>query len=155
VLSEHGVKISPSTYYEWVEKGPTKRQLADVERVEVIRAQRKDKKTGRSVQTLGARKLWIGLRGQGHDVARCTVEPIMREQGWEGARYGAKQETTDPDPGHDPRPDLVDRNFRAPGRIGYGWRTLATSRLGQGWSSSPSSSMRSSGASWAGARPHR
>ena len=26
VLSEHGVKISPSTYYEWVAKRPTRRQ---------------------------------------------------------------------------------------------------------------------------------
>jgi putative transposase len=55
VLSEHGVKISPSTYYKWVDKAPTKRQLADAELVEVIRAQREDKKTGRFVQTLGAR----------------------------------------------------------------------------------------------------
>jgi putative transposase len=114
VLSEHGVQISASTYYEWVNKRPTKRQLADAELVEVIRAQREDKKTGRFVQTLGARKLWIRLRGQGHDVARCTVERIMREQGWEGARYGAKHKTTLADSSHDRRPDLVDRNFWAP-----------------------------------------
>lgn len=25
VLSEHGVKISPSTYYEWINKKPSKR----------------------------------------------------------------------------------------------------------------------------------
>ncbi len=114
VLSEHGIKISASTYYEWIDKRPTKRQLADAELVEVIRAQRDDKRTGRFVQTLGARKLWIRLRGQGHDVARCTVERIMREQGWEGARYGAKHKTTIADSSHDRRPDLVDRNFWAP-----------------------------------------
>lgn len=114
VLCEHGVTISPSTYYEWVDKRPTKRQLADAELVEIIRTQREDKRTGRFIQTLGARKLWIRLRGQGHDVARCTVERIMREQGWEGARYGTKHTTTIADPGHDRRPDLVDRNFWAP-----------------------------------------
>ena len=114
VLSEHGVKISPSTYYEWVAKEPTKRQLADAELVEVIRGMREDKKTGKFVQTLGARKLWLRLRGRGHDVARCTVERIMREQGWEGARYGSKHKTTVADPTHDRRPDLVDRNFWAP-----------------------------------------
>lgn len=38
----------------------------------------------------------------------------MREQGWEGARYGSKHKTTITDPGHDRRPDLVDRNFWAP-----------------------------------------
>ena len=74
VLSEHGITISPSTFYEQVTKTPTRRQLADAALVEVIRAQREDKKTGQFVQTLGARKMWIRLRGQGHDVARCTVE---------------------------------------------------------------------------------
>ncbi|MCB0913830.1 MAG: IS3 family transposase, partial [Propionibacteriaceae bacterium] len=82
--------------------------------VEVIRGMREDKKTGKFVQTLGARKLWLRLRGKGHNVARCTVERIMREQGWEGARYGSKHKTTVADPGHDRRPDLVDRNFWAP-----------------------------------------
>ena len=100
VLSEHGVPISPSTFYEWVDKKPTRRQLADAQLVELIRAQREEKKTGKFVQTLGARKMWIRLRGQGHDVARCTVERVMREQGWEGARYGSKHRTTIPDTAH-------------------------------------------------------
>ena len=114
VLSEHGITISPSTFYEWVTKQATRRQLRDVELVEVIRAQREDKKTGKFVQTLGARKMWIRLRGQGHDVARCTVERIMREQGWQGAVYGSKHRTTIPDEGHPRAADLVDRNFWAP-----------------------------------------
>src|SRR3954451_11704707 len=75
---------------------------------------REDKKTGKFVQTLGARKLWIRLRGGGHRVARCTVERIMREQGWEGARYGSTHKATIADPGHDRHPALVDRNFWAP-----------------------------------------
>ena len=81
---------------------------------QIITAQREDKKTGKFVQTLGSRKLWIRLRGQGHDVARCTVERIMREQGWEGARYGSKHKTTIADDSHPRYPDLVDRNFCAP-----------------------------------------
>jgi len=114
LLSEHGIKISPSTYYEWVDRQPTRRQLRDAELVELIRAQREDKKTGRFVQTLGVRKLWLRLRGQGHDVARCTVERIMREQGGEGAGYGSKHTTTISDAAHDRRPDPVDRNVWAP-----------------------------------------
>jgi len=119
VLSEHGVPISPSTYYEWIAKAPTQRQLRDAELVEIIRAAREDTKTGRFVQTLGSRKLWIWLRGQGHDVARCTVERIMREQGWEGARYGSKHKTTIADDAHRRYPDLVDRRFyaAAPNRL--------------------------------------
>jgi putative transposase len=114
VLSEHGVPISPSTYYEWINKAPTRRQLRDTELVQIITAQREDKKTGKFVQTLGSRKLWIRLRGQGHDVARCTVERIMRAQGWEGARYGSRHKTTIADDSHPRYPDLVDRNFCAP-----------------------------------------
>ena len=65
VLSEHGVPISPSTYYEWVTKTPTRRQLRDTELIAIITAQREDKRTGKFVQTLGSRKMWIRLRGQG------------------------------------------------------------------------------------------
>jgi len=114
VLSEHGVPISPSTYYEWITKTPTRRQLRDTELIAVIAAQREDKRTGKFVQTLGSRKMWIRLRGQGHEVARCTVERIMGEQGWEGARYGSKHKTTIADGSHSRYPDRVDRNFCAP-----------------------------------------
>ena len=113
VLSEHGVPISPSTYYEWIAKTPTRRQIFDGELVEIITAAREDKKTGKFVKTLGSRKLWIWLRGQGHDVARCTVERIMGENGWEGARYGSKHTTTIADESHQRYPDLVDRRFSA------------------------------------------
>jgi len=114
VLSEHGVPISPSTYYEWINKTPTRRQVRDAELVAIITAAREDKKIGKFVQTLGSRKLWIWLRGQGYDVARCTVERIMRGQGWEGARYGSAHKTTLPDERHTRHPDLVDRKFFAP-----------------------------------------
>lgn len=114
VLSANGVSISPSTYYEWINKTPTRRQVREAELVEIISTQRNDAKTGKFVQTLGSRKMWIRLRGQGHDVARCTVERIMRAQGWEGARYGSKHKTTISDDSHARYPDLVDRHFCAP-----------------------------------------
>ena len=119
VLSEHGVPISPSTYYEWIAKTPTRHQARGAELVEIITAAREDKRKGRFVQALGSRKLWVWLRGQGHDVARCTVERIMREHGWEGARYGSKHKTTIADGGHVRYPDLVDRRFyaAAPNRL--------------------------------------
>ena len=111
VLCEHGVPISPSTYYEWIAKAPTCRQVRDAELVEIITAAREDKedkKAGKFVATLGSRKLWIWLRGRGHDVARCTVERILAENGWEGARYGSKHKTTVADDSHRRYPDLVD-----------------------------------------------
>jgi transposase InsO family protein len=46
----------------------------------------------------GARKMWLPLRGQGHDVARCTVERLMAEMGitglvglWFKSSRGAKE----------------------------------------------------------------
>ena len=43
----------------------------------------------------------------------------MREQGWEGARYGSKHKTTVADDSHVRYPDLVDRRFyaAAPNRL--------------------------------------
>ncbi len=119
VLTEHGIKISASTYYEWVNAKPTRRQLRDAEVLALLVAERTDPKTGKFAATLGSRKMWIRLRGKGHDVARCTVERLMREQGWEGARYGSKHRTTIANEEHSRAPDLVDRDFNplAPNRL--------------------------------------
>ena len=65
-------------------------QLRDAEVLALLVAERSHPKTGKLAATLGSRKMWIRLRGKGHDVARCTVERLMREQGWEGARYGVQ-----------------------------------------------------------------
>ena len=111
VLSEHGVSISPSTYYEWIAKPPTRRQIRDAECRDHHCG--KGRRRRSNVQTLGSRKMWIWLRSQGHDVARCTVERMMREHGWEGARYGSKHKTTVADDTHMRYPDLVDRRFYA------------------------------------------
>lgn len=112
VLSEHGVKICPSTYYEHLAKTPTAAARRDADLVAVMAAERTAKPL---VAALGSRKMWLYLRGKGHDVARCTIERLYRQQGWEGARYGKKPRTTVPDPGHQRAPDLVHRRFFAPG----------------------------------------
>jgi putative transposase len=73
----------------------------------------------RFVRVLGSRKMWLRLRSQGHEVARCTVERIMRQRGWEGARWGRAVRTTVPAE-HATRPaDLVQRQFdaMAPNRL--------------------------------------
>ncbi|MFE1894017.1 IS3 family transposase [Streptomyces microflavus] len=62
----------------------------------------------------GARKVWRELHRQGHLVARCTVERLMRELGVAGAVRGKKIITTIPDGSVERAPDLLDRNFVAP-----------------------------------------
>lgn len=115
VLSEHGATIAPSTYYEARKRRPSKRAMRDAEVLELIR----DARAHRFRARFGARKMWIHLRGQGHDVARCTVERLMAAQGWAGALRGKGIRTTIPAAGTDRPADLVDRHFaaQAPNRL--------------------------------------
>ncbi|MEG9227288.1 IS3 family transposase [Aeromicrobium sp. Sec7.5] len=110
VLSEHGLKIAPSTYYDNVSRRPSKRALRDGQIVALIEAERQRQKF---VARFGARKMWLHLRGRGHDVARCTIERLYRQQGWEGARRRKKHRTTIADPSARRPADLVDRQFLA------------------------------------------
>jgi putative transposase len=109
VLSEHGATIAPSTYYDNVSREPSKRSLRDAEIAEVI-AEVRARRFG---DRLGARKMWLALRSQGHDVARCTIERLMHEHGWVGATRGAKVRTTIAAADAVRPGDLVDRNFTA------------------------------------------
>lgn len=61
----------------------------------------------------GAGKMWLHLRRQGHEVARCTVERLMARNGWHGALRGKRVRTTISDDAHDRPGDLVDRDFTA------------------------------------------
>ena len=110
MLTEHGLKIAPSTYYDNVTRQPSKRALRDAEIVELIVAERARQKL---FARFGARKMWLHLRGKGHDVARCTSERLYAEQGWVGALRLKKVRTTIPDESADRPTDLVDRQFFA------------------------------------------
>jgi len=59
-------------------EGFSKRKLRDAELIELIKVERKG---SRFVRLFGARKMWLHLRSKGHDVARCTVEPLMAQLG--------------------------------------------------------------------------
>jgi transposase InsO family protein len=62
----------------------------------------------------GPRKVWRQLRREGHSVARCTVERLMRAMGLSGAVRGrAWVTTTQSQPALDRPADLVDRTFVA------------------------------------------
>ena len=109
MLSKHGCKIAPSTYYAARDRRPSKRQQRDAELVALIEAER-GTKFGR---LLGARKMWLRLRRQGHDVARCTVERLFRQLGISGATRAKSPRTTIPDEAAERPTDLVDRQFVA------------------------------------------
>ena len=79
----------------------------------------------------------------------------MREQGWEGARYGSKHKTTIADDSHPRYPDLVDRNFCAPAPNRLWVADFTYVPTWTGLSTSRSSSTPSVAGSWAGVQPKR
>ena len=105
--------IAPSVYYEH------KRREAEPERVAARR--RRDGELSTEIarvhdanfRVYGARKVWLQLKREGTEVARCTVERLMRLKGLEGARRGRRCRTTTPGTAAESRPDLVKRQFTA------------------------------------------
>ena len=57
--------------------------------------------------------MWAHLNREGIEVARCTVERLMRANGWRGATRARKVRTTVADPAATRAPDLVNRQFHA------------------------------------------
>ena len=60
----------------------------------------------------GARKVWRQLLREGHSVARCTVERLMRAMGLAGVIRGKTKRTTVPDKAAPCPLDHVNRQFR-------------------------------------------
>jgi putative transposase len=108
VLSEHGCKIAPATYWAHVKRPACARAVRDAELIIEIRRVHED-----NYGVYGARKVWRQLNREGIEVARCTVERLMAADGLAGAARGASKRTTRADPAA-PRPeDLVERQFIA------------------------------------------
>ena len=61
----------------------------------------------------GARKVWHQLRREGRDIARCTVERLMKVMGLQGVVRGKKVITTYPDAAQPCPDDKVNRAFVA------------------------------------------
>jgi putative transposase len=73
-----------------------------------------ERAANRFVAGLGARKMWLRLRGKGREVARCTVERLMAQLGIAGVtRARRAPRTTIPNPAAERPLDLVDRHFHA------------------------------------------
>jgi transposase InsO family protein len=107
------ISIAPSTYYEQKlrEADPecrSARAKRDAElEVEVLRVYVEN------FCVYGARKIWRQLRREGFDVARCTVERLMRKLGIRGVIRGKGYKTTVPDFAAERPADLVERAFTA------------------------------------------
>jgi putative transposase len=88
---------------------PAARALRDEQLKSEIRRVYED-----NYQVYGARKVWRQLNREGIEVARCTVERLMRAEGLVGAlRGGTRRATTRRDPAAVLPADLVGRDFSA------------------------------------------
>jgi putative transposase len=110
VLTEHGCKIAPNTYWMHRKRGLSARAQRDVQLAgEIVRVH------GENLSVYGADKVWAQLNREGVRVARCTVERLMRQLGISGARRGRAFKVTTRHDERQHRPDdLVERNFAAP-----------------------------------------
>jgi putative transposase len=101
-------QIAPSTYYAATSRPVCARAVRDAELTERIRKVHAD-----NYGVYGARKVWHELHRQGVDVARCTVERLMRAAGLRGLLRDKSPRTTRPGPETARPADLVDRDFTA------------------------------------------
>ncbi|KMV13569.1 transposase, partial [Mycobacterium heckeshornense] len=108
-MVELGVQIAPSTYYDQVNREPSRREVGDDKLKEHIR-----RIHAANFGVYGARKVWLALNREGIEVARCTVERLMGELGLSGAVRGRVTRTTLADPTAARTADLVSRQFGPP-----------------------------------------
>jgi putative transposase len=100
---------SASTVYARRNRPPSARQRRDEQVLQAIGTVRVG-----NAACYGARRTWIALRRAGLQVARCTVERVMRRAGLVGVQRGRRApRTTIPDATAARPPDLVNRNFVA------------------------------------------
>ncbi|OZG28910.1 hypothetical protein BH683_012595 [Williamsia sp. 1138] len=116
VLTAHGAKISPRTFYAWAARPLSKRALWDTTITEIMAGYYEPDAEGRRPpeSLYGAVKMWAHLQRQGIPVARCTVERLMRSNGWQGVTHRKRERTTVANPSDERAPDLVDRQFKVP-----------------------------------------
>jgi putative transposase len=103
------VPIAPSTYYDHINRQPSRRQVRD----ETLKAQIA-RVHAANYGVYGARKVWLALNREGITVARCTVERLMAELALTGAVRGKTKRTTIADPTAARPADLVQRRFAPP-----------------------------------------
>lgn len=118
---EHGIEpicrvlpIAPSTYYDHNAKRRDPQQRS-------ARAQRDEERKAEIQRVFdanfgvyGVRKVWWQLLREGYEIARCTVERLMRKMGLKGVIRGKPIRTTIGDKAVPCPVDQVNRQFHAP-----------------------------------------
>lgn len=106
--------IAPATYYAHRARARDPSLRPDREKRDEGLSAQVRRVWDENFQVYGAEKVWRQLRREGVDVARCTVERLMKALGLRGVVRGrAFTVTTEADPALARPEDLVHRDFRA------------------------------------------
>ena len=118
--TDHGVEpicsvlpIAPSTYFVHKARQANSELLSARAQRDAVLREHTRRVWKENFRVYGARKVWRQLNREGIDVARCTVERLMREMGLQGAVRGRKFKTTIADDSAVRPADLVSREFTA------------------------------------------
>ena len=106
--------IAPSTYRLHAARQRDPSLLPDRTRRDLVLMEEIKRVFETNYSVYGARKVWRQLRREGQDMARCTVERLMRDLGLAGAIRGKPVKTTVSDKGAACPLDKVNRQFQAP-----------------------------------------
>jgi putative transposase len=117
----HGVEpicrvlpIAPSTYHDHVASRADPSRLSARAKQDVVLRPEIARVFAENFSVYGARKVWRQLGREGFDVARCTVERLMKQMGLQGVIRGKPLRTTISDKAAPCPLDHVNRQFHAP-----------------------------------------
>ena len=118
--NDHGVEpicrvleIAPSAYHERIRRRIHPEMASLRKRRDAKLMQEVKRVFDANYQVYGVRKVWRQLLREGHGVARCTVERLMRNMGLAGVIRGRKPRTTISDKAAPCPLDHVNRQFQA------------------------------------------
>jgi transposase InsO family protein len=117
----HGVEpicrvlpIAPSTYHDHIAKRADPERLSARAKRDAALRPEIARVFAENFAVYGARKVWRQLGREGLDVARCTVERLMKQMGLQGVIRGKPVRTTISDKAAPCPLDHVNRQFHAP-----------------------------------------
>ena len=107
------LQIAPSTYYDRRAIARDPERASRRAKSDAALSLKIDAAWENNRKLYGARKIWHVLRRDGENVARCTVERLMRGLGIKGVVRGKRVVTTNPDTSLPCPDDKVNRLFKA------------------------------------------
>jgi putative transposase len=105
--------IAPSTYYAHAARKADPGLRSHRAKSDAVLAPEVERVWDENFQVYGVRKVWRQLRRERFDVARCTVERLMKRLGLRGVIRGKTVRTTVSDPNAPCPLDHVKRQFKA------------------------------------------